>query len=292
MSGFLECVVNVSEGRDPGLIAGYARSCGPHLLDVHSDAHHNRSVFSLCGGGDDVFAAVCALAANVVAHADFGRHSGAHPRLGSLDVVPWVALAREPDGGRIADGPPEAAIEARDRFAAWAARELGLPCFAYGGGGYPTLPEVRRRAWVDLDPTTGPPSPHPGAGACSVGARRILVAYNFWLSDPDLGTAASVASDLRKASGGLVRTLALRLGQSAQIACNLIDPWTAGPGAAFDFVASRTGVERCELVGLLPAAVLDAEARPRWGELGLDPSLTIEARLEQAGLDGGRFELG
>lgn len=292
MYGLLECVVNVSEGRDADLIAGFARSCGRYLLDVHSDGYHNRSVFTLCGPRDEVFGAVCALASDVVASADFSRHSGAHPRLGALDVVPWVSLSREAAGGRVVDGLPGPALEARDRFVAWAADELRLPCFAYGMGGYPTLPEVRRRAWVDLEPTTGPLSPHPGAGSCTVGARRILIAYNFWLAEADLESAGAVARDLRRASGGLVRTLALRLGPSVQIACNLIDPWTAGPGAAFDFVASRTAVERCELVGLLPAAVLNAEPRHRWSELGIDPSTTIEARLERAGLDGGRFELG
>ncbi|HVA73132.1 MAG TPA: hypothetical protein VNF71_01030 [Acidimicrobiales bacterium] len=293
MSGLLECVVNISEGRDGRLLSGFAESCGPLLLDLHTDGDHNRSVFTVCGPGDDVFGAVCSLSRDVVASLDIARHSGAHPRIGMLDVVPWVSLSRASEGdGWVADGPPAPAVEARDRFAVWAGAELGLPCFFYGIGGHPTLPEVRRRAWVDLAPAAGPKAPHARAGACATGARPVLVAYNLWLAEPDLASAVVVARDLRAAFEGRIRTLALEVGRSVQVSCNLIDPWIAGPGAAFDFVASRTGVQRCELVGLVPAAVLSAEPRHRWAELGLDPSATIEARLERAGLDGGRFELG
>lgn len=293
MQSLLECVVNVSEGRDTNALSRIAAACGPLLLDVHSDPDHNRSVFTICGGEADVFDAVCSLAREVVGSLDLAGHSGVHPRIGTLDVVPWVSLERDNTGrGQVADGRPAPAVGARGRFAAWAGTELALPCFLYGIGGFPELPEVRRRAWVDLHPTAGPATPHPGAGACAVGARRVLVAYNFWLAESDVAGARAVARDTRAEFAGRVRTLALEVGSSVQVSCNLIDPLVAGPGAAFDFVASRTAVERCELVGLLPAAVLDAEPRHRWRELGLDPSATIEARLERAGLDGGRFELG
>ena len=282
--------MNVSEGEDAEAIDRLAGSCRSHLLDLHSDADHNRSVFTL-GGGEGLFDAVEGLAREVVASLDLSAHSGAHPRIGTLDVVPWVSLARAgQDGGVLVDGPRAPAIEARRRFASWAGTELRLPCFEYGFGA-PSLPEVRRRAWVELAPTTGPETPHPTAGGCAVGARPVLVAYNFWLADDDLVAAGVVARELRSLHPGRIRTLALRVGTRVQVSCNLIDPWSAGPGAAFDFVASRTAVERCELVGLVPAAVLRAEPRHRWKELGLDPSTTIEARLERAGLDGGRFNL-
>lgn len=287
----LECVANVSEGADASALARMAASCRSHLLDVHSDAEHNRSVFTLCGEEDDLFDSVGALAREVVASVDLSVHSGAHPRIGALDVVPWVSLQRSGGpGSALIDGPQMPAIDARQRFADWAATELGLPCFLYGFEA-PSLPEVRRRAWVELAPTTGPATPHPSAGGCAVGARPVLVAYNVWLADDDLVAAGAVARELRSLHPGRIRTLALRVGSHVQVSCNLIDPWAAGPGAAFDFVASRTAVERCELVGLVPAAVLHAEPRHRWKELGLDPSTTIEARLEQAGLDGGRFGL-
>ena len=286
----LECVVNVSEGEDAAMIGRLAGTCRSHLLDVHSDADHNRSVFTL-GGGEGLFDAVRDLAREVVSSLDLSAHSGAHPRIGTLDVVPWVSLARaQPSGGVLVDGSQAPAMEARLRFAQWAGTELRLPCFVYGFEA-PTLPEVRRRAWVELAPTTGPATPHPMAGGCAVGARPVLVAYNFWLAEDDLVAAGGLARELRSRYPGRVRTLALRVGSRVQLSCNLIDPWVAGPGAAFDFVASRTAVERCELVGLVPAAVLRAEPRHRWKELGLDPSTTIEARLEQAGLDGGRFDV-
>ena len=87
----------------------------------------------------------------------------------------------------------------------------------------------------------------------------------------------------------LVRVLALPVGDAVQVSCNLIAPWSFGPEAAYDAVASRTAVAKAELVGLAPAAVLKRIPSHRWRELDLDPSSTIEARLEQAGLDGGRF---
>ena len=288
MPGLVECVVNVSEGRDTELLIRLARSCGQMLLDVHSDVDHNRSVFTLGGPGDDLFDNVRSLAAGVVESIDVSAHSGVHPRTGSLDVVPWVALQEH--GGSLVDGIPAVAVSLRERFAAWAGAELGLPCFLYGFGGWPTLPEVRRRAWSGLAPASGPPSPHPRAGACAVGARPVLVAYNLWLAADDMSAARSVAAQLRRTFEGRVRTLALQVGPRVQVSCNLIDPWSVGPGAVFDFVASRSGVERCELVGLVPDGVLHAEPRHRWAELGIGPSTTIEARLEQAGLDGGRLK--
>jgi glutamate formiminotransferase len=187
-------------------------------------------------------------------------------------------------GWPIDDGRIEAAVATRDDFALWAGSQLHLPCFLYGDER--SLPEVRRRAWKDLQPDRGPMRPHPTAGAVAVGARHLLVAYNVWLDDSDLALARSVASTVR---GPLVRALGLQVGSRVQVSFNLIDPWRVGPGAAFDAVASRAGVERGELVGLIPEAVLLREPAHRLRELGLDPDSTIEARLERAGLDGGRF---
>ena len=288
-AGLLECVVNVSEGRDVAALSRLRDSCGNFLLDMHSDADHNRSVFTLGGPRDDVFSAVCALATDVVGCLDFSGHSGVHPRIGTLDVVPWVSLRRARDG-LLADGTVPESVSARGLFAAWAGSELRLPCFLYGLGGMPALPEVRRRAWVDLAPATGPSEPHPRAGACAVGARPVLVAYNVWLAGEDLAAARVIARELRGSFDGRVRTLALPVGKRVQVSCNLIDPWAVGPGAVFDFVSSRSEVERCELVGLVPRGVLHAEPPRRWAELGIDPSVTIEARLEQAGLDGGSLD--
>jgi glutamate formiminotransferase/glutamate formiminotransferase/formiminotetrahydrofolate cyclodeaminase len=267
----LECVINISEGRDAAVLAALADDASAALLDVHTDPGHNRSVFTLAGV--DVEAAARALTATAVARLDLGRHHGVHPRIGVVDVIPFVPLA----GSSLDD-----AVAARDRFAAWAAAELALPCFLYGPGR--ALPEVRRRAFVDLSPDVGPATPHPTAGASAVGARPVLVAYNLWLEPADVAVARSIAAELRSPD---VRALGLTVGDGVQVSLNLVNPERFGPAAAFDAVASRSAIARAELVGLLPASVLAGIPEARWHQLDVEPSRTIEARLEQAGLNGG-----
>jgi glutamate formiminotransferase len=256
----LECVPNVSEGRDRGVLDVLGAACGGALLDRHADADHNRAVFTLLGEE-----AVRPLTEAALERLDLRIHAGAHPRLGVVDVVPFVPL-----GTHLLDD----ALTARDAFASWAASELGLPCFLYGPER--SLPEIRRRAFVDFLPDTGPPVPHPTAGACCVGARPVLVAYNVWLAEPDLDVARRIAADLR---GPYVRTLALLLGQRVQVSTNLLEPLIVGPDAVYDAVAAVAPVSRAELVGLAPRAVLDAIAPERWGALDLGPERTIEARV-------------
>ncbi len=256
----LECVVNISEGRDRDLIAAIAATAGADLLDVHTDPHHHRSVLTL--RGEEAARAVTRAA---VAHLDLRTHAGVHPRIGVVDVVPFVAL----DGSTAAE-----ALAARDRYGAWAAGELGLPCFHYGPER--TLPEVRKQAFVDLAPDDGPPAPHPTAGAVALGARPLLVAYNVWLAQPDLALAKRVAAEIR---GPALRTLGLQVGDRVQVSMNLVAPLELGPAAATDLVAARAPVAGCELVGLVPAAVLDAVPPTRWAELDLAADRTIEHRV-------------
>lgn len=263
----LESVINVSEGRRFDVIDAIADAAGPALLDVHADYDHNRAVFTLAG--PDVEAAARALATAAVEAIDLGSHLGAHPRTGAVDVVPFVPLAHSSMGE---------AIDARDSFAAWMQDELGVPCRTYGPNG-PSLPDLR----AELRGVAG----HPTAGVCCVGARPVLVAYNVWLRDGiGVDVARSVAAELR---GPAVRAIGLDVGGRAQVSFNLIDPATVGPDVAFDGVATRTVVARAELVGLVPASVLDAIPPERWAALDLAPSSTIEARLEEAGFDRGSF---
>jgi glutamate formiminotransferase / 5-formyltetrahydrofolate cyclo-ligase len=287
MRGVLECVVNVSEGRDLVALAIIARAAGTALLDVHRDPDHHRSVFTLGGSDDMVEAAARSLATAVVTEVDISHHVGAHPRIGALDVVPFVALDGGPSAtqaagdnsrgtGLLTEGSLQRSVEARDRFAAWAAETLKLPCFCYGPE--QSLPDVRRGAWRDLLPDRGPEQPHPTAGAAAVGARRVLVAYNVWLAEPDLAVARRIASEIRAPD---LRTLGLAVGSEIQVSCNLVAPWTVGPAAVYDAVAARAEVSRAELVGLVPRSILDAVPRSRWEQLDLDPSTTIEARLAQ-----------
>ena len=259
----LECVVNVSEGRDAVVLAELARVCGADLLDHHADPDHHRSVFTLLGTD-----APRRLAARAVGRLDIRRHQGAHPRLGVVDVVPFVPLA----GATMAE-----ALAARDAFATWCAGELGVPCFLYGPER--PLPEVRRRAFRDLAPDAGPPGPHPTAGACCVGAREPLVAYNVWLAEPDLDRAREIAAAVRSPS---VRALGVACGDRVQVSMNLVAPTVTGPAEAYDAVAALAPVAGAELVGLVPAGVLDHIPPSRWSELDLGPDRTIEARLSGA----------
>jgi len=262
----LECVMNVSEGRDPARLTELVYAAGDDLLDVHTDRHHHRSVLTLVGEQ-----APRAVATAAVQRLDLSRHEGAHPRLGVVDVVPFVALR---------GSSPDDALAARDAFATWLADEHGVPCFLYGPER--SLPEVRRQAFGELVPDRGPATPHPTAGATAVGARPVLVAYNLWLTTPDLGLARQVAAAVR--APGL-RALGLAVGSRVQVSMNLVDPMHLGPAEAYDLVVQAVTtaggtVAGAELVGLLPKAVLTAIDRSRWSALDLDPARTIEARLE------------
>jgi glutamate formiminotransferase len=270
----LECVVNVSEGCDPTVLAALSAAAGRYLLDRHADCAHHRSVFTLAGGEKAVMGAVQDVSRAAVKLLDLGGHVGAHPRFGVLDVVPWVALEGWPL--RDAEGPgAERALTARDAFAGWAASELGLPVFLYGPGR--SLPEVRRRAWRTLQPDFGPSGPHPTAGSVAVGARGLMVAYNLWLEEADLAKARAVAARLRSAE---VRALAFALGGRVQVSCNLVQPLIVGPAQVFDRVASIATVAGAELVGLVPQAVLAAAPKRRWEQLDLAVERTIEDRLK------------
>jgi glutamate formiminotransferase len=281
-----ECVVNISEGRDRRVIEAIAQAGGAGLLDLHTDADHHRSVLTLGGCLDKVEAAARAVAEAAVQSIDLRSHTGTHPRLGAVDVVPFVPLDEvTPDGGgwrRVQD--------ARDRFAMWAASALGLPCFLYGPER--SLPDVRRHAFGSLVPDTGPDRPHPTAGACAVGVRPVLVAYNVWIADDGAREASSALIVARRLATSLrgpgVRSLGLPLPDGAQVSFNLIEP--AGPSIAevYDAVAVGAAAQGCsvtraELVGLLPEAALHAAPRRRWPELDLAESRTIEYRMAERG---------
>ncbi len=256
----LECVVNVSEGRRSEVVDEIGAAAGADLLDTHTDPDHNRSVFTLVG--ED---APRALARRAVDLVDLRQHAGVHPRLGAVDVVPFVPLGHATHAD---------ALAARDRFAAWLAGALGVPSFAYGPER--TLPEVRREAFRGLAPTAGPPEPHPTAGATAVGARPLLVAWNVWLVEPDVALARRVAAAVRDPH---LRALGLPVAGGAQVSMNLVATEVVGPAEAWDRVAAEAPVARAELVGLVPRAVLDRTDPGRWAQLDLAEDRTIEARL-------------
>jgi glutamate formiminotransferase len=265
----LECVVNLSEGRDRAVLGALTAAGGSAVLDLHSDEAHNRAVLTMAGD-DTLESAVRTVTTLALTLIDLRRHAGVHPRLGVVDVVPFAPLS----GASMAD-----AIGARNRFAAWAGDELGVPCFLYGPDR--TLPEVRKQAFAEVFPDEGPPVPHRTAGAICVGARSVLVAYNVWLAPGvSLKDARRVAAEVRAPA---VRALGLDVGGQAQVSMNLIDPAGVGPAAAYDAVASRVAVDRAELVGLLPAEVLEHVPAERWAALDIDAARTIESRLANSG---------
>jgi glutamate formiminotransferase len=271
----------VSEGRDEAVLAALSASAGPALLDLHRDPHHHRAVLTLAGAPDDVATAARALATATVRLLDLRAHEGVHPRLGVLDVVPFVPY--EP--GRAAPSDLTVAAAYRDDFARWLADDLGVPSFLYGplpGGRNRSLPDIRRQVFASaagLTPDFGPARPDPRTGAAAVGARRVLVAYNVWVSPLDV--ARLVAPRVR---GPHVRALALAVGRRAQVSCNLLEPDAYGPARLYDAVAALAAeaggaVEGAELVGLLPEAVLAAVPPDRRPELGLRAGATVESRL-------------
>jgi glutamate formiminotransferase / 5-formyltetrahydrofolate cyclo-ligase len=269
----MECVVNISEGRDVALLAEFDATVPGVLLDRHSDPDHHRSVFTLVGQAGAVADAARRLTAAAVERLSLADHAGAHPRIGVVDVAPFVPfLPGEPPPSDLS-----LALSLRDDFAGWCATELHLPAFLYGP--QRTLPEVRRQAFVNLAPDVGGPLPHPTAGAVAVGARPVLVAYNVWVDRPEV--ARSVAAEVR---GPSVRALGLTVGDRAQVSTNLIDPALVGPAELYDEVSRRVAeaggrVLGAELVGLMPAAVLHAIPEARWSELGVAEATTVESRL-------------
>ncbi len=279
-----ECVVNISEGRDPAIVGAVADAGADLLVDVHSDAEHNRSVLTLAGPLDEIAAAARSVAVAAVATIDLTGHRGVHPRTGAVDVVPFVPLIGP---GDVTAGW-EAVIGARDRFADWMGSELGVPCFLYGPER--SLPVVRRGAFTDFAPDTGPDRPHPTAGATAVGARGVLIAYNVWITaaspvGPDGEEVVAVARGLatRMRRPGL-RALGLAVGGGAQVSCNVVDPDRVTLAEVYDAVAAGAAEHACrvvrgELVGLLPDAALMAVPERRWAELGLREQDTIEYRM-------------
>lgn len=278
--------VNISEGRRREVvaaIAGAAEGSGVAVLDIHTDPDHHRSVLTFAGPAPNLLDGLIRAARAAVEAIDLRQHAGVHPRLGALDVVPFVGL--DPAGRA-------AAPEAARRFAAAAANELGVPCFFYESAceAYPprSLPEVRRRAFRDLAPDRAPPGltgPHPSAGAIAVGARDLLVAFNVDLATDDIAAVRGIAAAVRERDGGLagVRALGLRLPSrgATQISMNLVQPLTTGVGAAYAAVSAEArargiAVLGSELVGLAPEAAMPAD----WDPLRLvRPARILEEEL-------------
>jgi glutamate formiminotransferase / 5-formyltetrahydrofolate cyclo-ligase len=270
----LECVINISEGRDARVLDQLDRGAGPSLRDRHSDVFHHRSVFTLINDPAPLLRDVRHLVETAFDLVDLARHEGVHPRLGVVDVVPFVPLAPE---------HMATAVRLRDLTAEWIATSHQVPVFLYGPvpGGARTLPFVRAHAFTGLAPDFGPPRADAHRGAVVVGAREVLVAWNLWLTGVDTARARLLARLVRRPG---VRALGLPVGDAVQVSCNLFDLSLATPSVVYDLVRAHLdggAIDHAELVGLVPRALLEREDPARWEELGLSDDATIESRLER-----------
>jgi len=287
----LESVPNFSEGRDVGTIEALRAALAAHaeVLDVHSDGDHNRSVFTVVADDDALVGALVGGVACARERIDLRRHEGAHPRIGSADVVPVVPL--RPDDG-------ERARAAARGVAERVGEELALPVFLYGDlapGRGPAFfrrggpEELQRRIETgELAPDFGPSQLDPRAGGVIVGARRPLIAFNVNLETDDVEVARAIAAVVREKGGGFpgVRALGLALPRAghAQVSMNVEDYEAAALHEILERVeaeAAARGVEvsGSELVGLMPAAAAAAAAGAMLRIDGFAPSRLLELRL-------------
>ncbi len=281
----LEAVPNVSEGRDVAILDALSAACQRSLLNRHEDVDHNRSVFTLAGPGPrGAEGSVRLLAKMVASLVNINGHTGVHPRLGALDVVPFVAL-----------GPTSAeqqrSFDAAHSFARWWSSAFDVPCFMYDKAHETerALPDVRRQAFRILQPDYGPSEPHPTLGATAISSRPPLIAVNCILLSDDVQISNRIARTMRESEGGLpgVRALSFHLHhiQRTQVSMNLFNLNKTGLEEAVLEVralaiAERTDVAEVELVGLIPRFELDRCSSDfvRWS--GIDVEATIEAQIE------------
>jgi glutamate formiminotransferase len=299
MCGMVECPVNVSEGRDEERlkdILGVLNSRpGIFLLDVHSDPDHNRSVITLTGEPGALEGALLTLVGEAVRRLDIQHHSGIHPRIGVVDVVPFAPLSR---------ATMDDCVRLAHRFGERVARRFDIPVYLYGRAARRPerrrLAVVRRGEYEDLKvaierdgaraPDFGPPRLHPTAGAVAVGAREILIAFNVNLTTRDLDVARTIARLIRESNGGLPAVQALGLylptRDRAQVSTNLIDFRTTGPKLVVERIreeAARLGteVEFSEIVGLIPRAALPENPEATLSLRHFGPHRILERRVEE-----------
>jgi len=292
----IECVPNVSEGRRPDVIrqiADVVRAVSSvRFLDCSSDWSHHRSVLTFVGDGRALKEAVVALFESSVARIDLRTHSGEHPRLGAVDVVPFVPL-RDVSIEECVTLARDTASEVADRF--------DIPMFLYEEAsshpGRTRLEDIRRGGLEGLTarmrtpewaPDYGPSSPHPTAGVTVIGARRVLIAYNVNLATNRIDVARTVAAAVRFSSGGLphVKAMGVVLGDRdiVQVSMNLTHYEQTSVQRAFEAVtheAQRLGVDvlESEIVGLVPEAALAGVDPADLKLTGFTPQQVLETRL-------------
>jgi glutamate formiminotransferase len=295
LESFVECVPNVSEGRDARTLDAIAQTiehqAGTWLLDRTADPDHGRAVYTLAGFPGRVMGAMEAVVGVALERVDMNRQSGGHPRIGAVDVIPFVPLG---------DTTMEQCVAGAEEFAERIADRFGLPVYLYARAARrperQILAHIRRPGYEGLaaamaepagEPDFGPHRPHPTAGATVVGARPFLIAWNIQLSTTDAAVARRVAARIRERDGGLpaVQALGIDLASQgcAQLSMNLLDHETTPLWQVWEEaerLAADEGVSLLdsELIGLAPAAALVAVA----DHIGSGSFHTAEQRLQEA----------
>ena len=300
MPGVIECVPNFSEGRRGEVIDEIVRAIGQidgvTVLDHSRDVTHHRSVVTFAGSAEPVVRAATAAVGRALELIDMEQHVGAHPRIGAVDVIPFVPLG----GARI-----EECVDLARRFGEQVASRFDLPVYLYGEAALRPerrrLANVRRgqyealREGIGTDPARlpdfGPPRLHPRGGAVAVGARKPLIAFNINLRTDNLATAVRIASTIRESSGGMPAVQAMGvllenpgMPPMAQVSTNLVDWERTGIAAVVGEVrrlarAAGTDIAHCELIGLAPTGALLDVAADALGLTGFSADQALELRL-------------
>jgi glutamate formiminotransferase len=300
LEALIEAIPNVSEGRDTDRLDRFAAmiaGSGATVLDRSADPSHHRAVFTFAADAAGVERAAVALATAAAAEIDLGAHSGVHPRMGALDVLPFVPL-----GAATMDD----AIAAAHAAARAIAESLQIPVFLYEAASRPphrrSLESVRRGGLAGLAarldepawrPDYGPATLHPTAGAVAVGARGPLVAWNLVLDRPDLALARHIARTVRTSNGGLpcLKALGLPLAHTGQVqvSMNLTNYRTTSMAEVYravlaEAIAAGADIAGSEIIGLVPRAALENLADVAPDVAAMHRGQVLEERLVACGL--------
>lgn len=302
MQSIIECVANVSEGRDAAVLDALTQAIlaipNVGLLDRHTDWDHHRSVFTFAGRPEAVTQAAFQLIQKAVPLIDLNIHHGEHPRVGAVDVVPLIPLK----GATLKD-----CINWARQLGERIGNEHHIPVFLYEAACVIPIRkrlEVIRRGgphglasrmatdtlWM---PDFGPWQPHPTAGVVVVGARHPLIAFNVVLQTPDVSIAQSIAKTIRTSGGGLpsLKAIGIRLASRglAQVSMNLINYHETSIQEAFDTVQQQAekfhvGIEESEIVGLIPQEAIVPNPQKQLRLRSWNPDQVLETRLSKAGI--------
>ena len=300
MASLIECVPNFSEGRRQEVldeITGAIRQIdGVSLLDASRDESHNRSVVTFAGGPEPVARAAMAAVGRALELIDMEQQTGAHPRIGAVDVIPFVPLGTT---------RMEECVDLARRFGEQVAKVFDLPVYLYGEAAlrpeHRRLADVRRGQYEGLKeeiatnperaPDFGPRKLHPRGGAVAVGARKPLIAFNLNLATDDLEIAQRIAEAIRESSGGFPAVQAMGVmvavpdgRRLAQVSMNLADWERTGIPAVVREVRrlarqAGTDVDHAELIGLAPTAALLDVAADALNLRDFSPDQALELRL-------------